>query len=213
MVRLLAVLALALAPGWAMAQAAPRANGLFLIAKPSLTDPNFARTVVLVTQAEDASTVGVIINRPTRLRLAEMLPGEADAANYRDAVYEGGPVMRQVIVALFRSGSAPGAAAFHVLKDLYLTMHADNLRRLLAEPGARYRLYAGFAGWAPGQLQSEFMSDGWHVLAADEETLFRKNPDGLWEELLERATGRGPRAQTSDVQSSSWPSPGACCCC
>ena len=213
MIRLLVALAVLLAPAWTGAQQGPRANGLFLIARPSLTDPNFARTVVLVTQADDASTVGVIVNRPTALRLPEILPGESDAANYREPVFEGGPVMRQTLVAVFRAPAAPEAAAFHVLKDIYLSMHPANLRRLLADPGARYRLYTGFSGWAPGQLQSEFKRDGWHVLNADEEAVFRKSPDGLWEELLERATRRGPRAQSSDVQSSSWPSPGACCCC
>ena len=197
--RLWLALLLALAPAWAAAQG-QRANGLFLIAKPTLTDPNFARTVVLVTQADDASTVGVIVNRPTRLRLSQILPAEADTQNYRDWVYEGGPVMRESIVALFTSAGRPEAAAFHVLKDLYLTMHPANLRRLLADPGARYRLYAGFSGWAPGQLQSEFMRDGWYVLNADEETIFRNSPDGLWEELLERAMRVGPRAQSDTLQ-------------
>ena len=193
--RLLAVLACLLAPPWAAAQRGQPPNGLFLIAKPSLVDPTFARTVVLVTQAEDASTVGVIVNRPTRLRLPQLLPNEFGTENYRDPVYFGGPVMRQTIVAVFRSQAAPVAAAFHVLKDVYLTMHQDNIQKLLADPAARYRLYAGFSGWSPGQLQSEFTRDGWYVLTADEATVFRKSTEGLWEELVEKAIQRGPRAQ------------------
>ena len=188
-------LALALVPAWALAQQVQPANGLFLVAKPSLVDPNFVRTVVLVTQAEDASTVGVIINRPTPLRLAELLPGERDAQNYRDAVYEGGPVMRQVIVALFRSAGTPESPAFHVLKGVYLSMQPAILRRLLTDAQARYRLYSGFSGWAPGQLESEFMRDGWYVLAADEATVFRQSTEGMWEELVDKATRKGPRAQ------------------
>ena len=184
-----------LAAATASAQQPGPPNGLFLIAKPSLVDPNFARTVVLVTQAEDASTVGVIINRPTRVRLPELLPNESGTENYRDPVYFGGPVMRQTIVAVFRSQAAPAAAAFHVLKDIYLTMHPENIQKLLADPAARYRIYAGFSGWAPGQLQSEFMRDGWFVLTADEATVFRKSTEGLWEELVERALQRGPRAR------------------
>lgn len=186
-------LALLLAATAAQAQQALPANGLFLVAKPSLTDPNFVRTVVLVTQAEDASTVGVIINRPTRLRLAQFLSEEFATGNYRGPVFAGGPVMRQAIVAVFRSATVPAAAAFPVLKDLYLTMHSDNIASLLANPAARYRLYAGFSGWAPRQLESEFMRDGWHVLPADEATVFRESLDGLWEELLERARRLGPR--------------------
>ena len=196
----LAALACVLVPALAAAQQEQPPNGLFLIAKPTLVDPNFTHTVVLVTQAEDASTVGVIVNRPTRLRLPQLLSEEFPAENYRDAVYAGGPVMRRTIVALFRSQAAPAAPAFHVLKGVYLSMHPDNIQKLLADPQARYRLYAGFSGWAPGQLESEFMRDGWYVLSADEATAFRKSTEGMWEELVDRATQRGPRAQSGLLQ-------------
>jgi putative transcriptional regulator len=193
-----AVLLLALGVGVpAVAQQDLPANGLFLIAKPTLRDPNFAKTVILVTQTEDASTVGVIINRPTRLALSQILPREFAPQNYRDPLYFGGPVMREAIVALYRSETVPNAAAFHVLKNIYLTMHGDNIKLLLATPGAQYRLYAGFSGWAPRQLESEFVRDGWFVLPADEAMLFRKSADGLWEELVERAARRAPRTRNS----------------
>ena len=183
-----------LASAPAFAQQNLPANGLFLVAKPSLIDPNFARTVVLVTQTEDASTVGVIINRPTRLKLQQFLSPEFPTQNYREPIYYGGPVMLQAIVSLFRSEEAPKEAAFHVLKGVYLTMHPDNIGKLLADPQARYRLYAGFSGWAPRQLESEFMRDGWFILPADEATAFGESTDDLWERLLERAMRQGPRA-------------------
>jgi putative transcriptional regulator len=207
-----AALLLALAAGApSFAQQGLPANGLFLIAKPSMTDPNFARTVVLVTQTEDASTVGVIINRPITLPLSQFLPPELPAQNYRDPVYVGGPVMLQAIVALFRSETVPAAAAFHVLKDVYLTMHPDNIARLLAAPAAQYRLYAGFSGWAPRQLESEFTRDDWYVLPADAAMLFRKSTEGLWEELLERAAARGPRTRNSGVTMfATWHAPCDC---
>ena len=192
---LLALAAAAAAP----AQQNLPANGLFLIAKPALADPNFARTVVLVTQTEDASTVGVIINRPSPLRLSQFLSQEFATQNYRDPIYAGGPVMRQVIVAVYRSETVPAAASFHILKNIYLTMHSDNIKLLLAAPEAQYRLYAGFSGWAPRQLESEFVRDGWYVLPADEAMVFRKDAAGLWEELVERALRRGPRTRNSGV--------------
>ncbi len=188
-----------LAPAWTLAQQNLPANGLFLVAKPALTDPNFEKTVVLVTQTEDASTVGVIINRPSTLGLSQFLSQEFETRNYRDPIYLGGPVMRQAIVAVYRTETVPAAAAFHVLKNIYLTMHADNLKLMLATPGAKYRLYAGFSGWAPRQLESEFTRDGWYVLPADEAMLFRKSAEGLWEELLERALSRGPRTHNPGV--------------
>ena len=190
----LAILLALAAP--AFAQQNLPANGLLLIAKPALADPNFARTVVLVTQTEDASTVGVILNRPTPLKLSQFLTDEFQTDNYKESIYFGGPVMRQALVSLFRSETAPMAAAFHVLKDIYLTMHPDNIESLLKDPQARYRIYAGFSGWAPRQLESEVMRDGWYFLQADEATVFRDSADGLWEELLERAQRADPRGRS-----------------
>ena len=185
------VLAAALAvAGVAAAQQTDPANGIFLIAKPGLVDPNFRQTVVLVTQAQDYSTVGVIINRPTQVKLDVLLRGDPAAARYRDAVFFGGPVMPEVIVSLFRSDTQPEAAAFHVLKDLYLSLHPQNLRSLLAGRGKRYRLYAGFSGWAPRQLQSEIQRNGWYVLPADVEMIFRDSMEGVWQELVNRAEKR-----------------------
>ena len=167
-------------------------NGALLIAKPSILDPNFSQTVVLVTRTPDAQTVGVILNRPTSLTADEVLPPELPSGNYHDQIYFGGPVLRQVVVALFRSERPPPAPAFHVLKDVYLSMHPKNIRMLLASEHRRYRLYLGFSGWAPGQLQDELEADGWYVLPAEEEMLFRPDTTGLWQELLDRASS--PRA-------------------
>jgi len=173
----------------AQGQGSGSANGVFLVAKPDLTDPNFARTVVLVTQTEDYSTVGVIINRPTVLKLSEFVsdPG-LDTSKYGDRLYLGGPVMRNALLAVFQSETPPEAPAFHVLRKLYLTMHPDNMVKLLGSEGIRYRLYAGFSGWAPRQLESEFNREGWYVLPADEEIVFRRDTSGIWDELVERAS-------------------------
>jgi len=176
-------LAIAVAAGFALAAYSRAAatqqeqppNGVLLVAKPTLTDANFARSVVLVTQAPDYSTVGVILNRPTSVRYQGK------------PIWAGGPVMREVVVAVFRSEQTPREAAFHVLRNLYLSMHPQIVDALVADDKARYRLYAGFSGWAPRQLESEFGRDGWYVLPADEATLFRQDTRGLWEELVARA--------------------------
>jgi putative transcriptional regulator len=173
--RLAALLAGLLLSCAAAAQQELPPNGLLLVAKPELNDRVFSRSVVLVTQASDYSTVGVILNRPTRVKHAGR------------PVWFGGPVMPQVLVAVFRSEATPKAAAFHVLNRLYLSMHPHNLDALLADKDARYRLYAGFSGWAPRQLEGEFGRDGWYVLPADEATIFREDTSGMWEELVARA--------------------------
>jgi putative transcriptional regulator len=186
-------LALLLLGAAAQAQQHLPANAVLLVAKPSLTDTNFSQTVVLVTQTEDGGTVGVIINRPTTLKLSQFLSEEIPTGNYREPIFFGGPVMLNVLVSLFRSATPPEAAAFHVLKDVYLTMHPDNIERLLKDATARYRIYAGFSGWIPRQLESEMMRNSWYFLPADEATVFREKTDGLWEELLEQAKRLGPR--------------------
>lgn len=198
--RWLALLAVALA-GAAHAQQDDAANGIFLVARPELVDPNFFHTVVLVTQTPDGGTVGVIVNRPTPLKLQQFLSDEFPTGNYRDRIYFGGPVMRQAIVALFHADSPPPAPAFHVMKDLYLTMHPDNIKPLLEDPARRYRLYAGFSGWAPMQLESEFNRDGWLVVSPDEETVFSNDTEGMWQELLRRARIRPVSGAMNDPNS------------
>jgi putative transcriptional regulator len=189
------VLAAALAAAAAHAQQHEPPNAILLVAKPGLADPNFRQTVVLVTQAEDSSTIGVILNRPTRLRLAELLRGMPGAERHAEPVFFGGPVMPGAIVALFHSEKPPEAPAFHVLQEVYLTMHPANIEALLAAPQRRYRLYAGFSGWAPRQLQGEMARDGWFVLAPDAELLFRSDVSGMWDELLAKTRGRRTAAR------------------
>ena len=143
-------------------------NGVLLVAKPGMLDPNFRETVVLAHQTADGSTVGVVLNRP----------GEPLAY--------GGPVMREIPVILFRSAHPPEAPAFHVLQGIYLSMHPQNVEKFVENR----RLFGGFAGWAPGQLESELARDGWFVLPASAELVFRQDTKGLWEELVRKAQGR-----------------------
>lgn len=177
--RFAAALLFLLAAFSAGAQRAEPPNGVLLVAKPTLIDPNFRETVVLVTQAPDASTVGVILNRPTTRR----------SEKSGEAFYAGGPVMREVTLALFSAGRAPEAPAFQVAPGVYLSMHPANIDALPSAPGQRLRLFNGFSGWAPGQLQRELQLDAWFVLPVTEEILFRADTRGLWKDLLDKASG------------------------
>jgi len=164
-------------------------NGILLVAKPGLPDPNFSETVVLVARTDDGATVGVILNRPTVRRLVDIAPSWPGAQNLTEPLYAGGPVMRQVVVALYAAEEEPKAKAFRVLPQVYLSMHPANLEPLVAQPSARMRLYAGFSGWASRQLEVEMASGSWYVLRATEELVFRKDTSGMWSELVERARG------------------------
>lgn len=168
-------------------QRAPSA--ILLLAKPELADPNFRHSVVLVTRAAEGQTLGVILNRPTDIEAASIVPRGATLDNYEDAVYFGGPVMSDVAVALFRSANPP-SASLRVLERVYLTMNPDNIAALLDDENAEYRLYAGFSAWARGQLEREISLGSWYVLPADEDVVLREDTAGLWEELIERASAQ-----------------------
>lgn len=177
--------AVLLAHGAAAQQADPP-NGVLLVARSDLPDANFGEAVVLVSQTAEGETVGVILNRPTTRRHENGEP-----------LYFGGPVMSEVLVALFRSERAPPASAFHVLRDVYLTMHPTNVEALVARPDKTHRLYAGFSGWAPGQLEAEIERGDWMVWPASDELLFRADTRGMWLELWQKAYGKRASAQFS----------------
>ena len=164
-------------------------NGIVLVAKPGLPDPNFSETVVLVTHSDEGSPVGVVLNRPTALKLAEAAPRIRGAQDFSDPLYSGGPVMREVLVALFRADTPPAEAAFQVLPGVYLTMHPATIEALIAERRAPLRLFAGFSGWAPRQLEVEIDTGSWYVLRASEALAFRRDTRGMWAELVAKASG------------------------
>jgi putative transcriptional regulator len=165
-------------------------NGILLVAKPTLVDPNFKETVVIVTRAQDGHTVGVVLNRPLSLHLADIAPPWPAAEKYAEPLYAGGPVMREVVVALFTADTTPEDSAFQVLPNIWLTLHPRLITRLLSGHGdAPLRLFAGFAGWAPQQLEAEMDEGAWYALRASESVLFRKDTSSLWRELIEQAGG------------------------
>lgn len=182
--RLLIAVLLAAAAHAAVAQAPD--GGFFVIAKPSIQDPNFARTVVLVTPAPDGATLGVILNRPTKQSLADLLPGNERLARFTEPLYFGGPVEAVGLFALFR-GTADLGQSFWVIGDVRLALHPATVEQLLLKPPEALRLFAGYAGWAPGQLDGELARGDWWTLNADVETIFRNDTATLWDELSRRA--------------------------
>jgi putative transcriptional regulator len=163
------------------------ANGVFLVARPELTDPNFAQTVVLVTLPPGAAgaATGVIVNRPLGRKLSEFLPDAAKLPPEADALYGGGPVERTHLFMLVRAPAAP-PDSFQVLADVYLTSSPEVLKNVLAGglPDAEVRVYAGYAGWAPRQLQAEVAQGSWWLVPADPARIFTAQPEALWEELV-----------------------------
>jgi putative transcriptional regulator len=182
---LLLVALLGSAP-FASAETGKNPNGVFLVATPALVDPNFRHSVVLVTQALDGSTVGFIVNRPGRRSLAQILPDNEVLKRFTEPLYLGGPVEAAGLFAVFRAKENP-PGALRVLGDVSFALEPAVLEVVLRAPPERVRLFNGYSGWAPGQLAAELERGGWYVLNADADTVFRKDMDKLWEELVRRA--------------------------
>ena len=163
--------------------------GDFLIATRDLRDPRFSRTVVLLFEHGPEGTLGLIVNRPTTRKLAELLPEMEGLAERDDTVYVGGPVLPGAMLMLVRSDSAP-ADSLQALDGV----HYSGSRELLAEligrgdGGELFRVYAGHAGWAPGQLEWEVKRRSWHVVPADGAAVFDEEPLELWDRMIRRGT-------------------------
>jgi putative transcriptional regulator len=171
------------------------ANGVFLVAKPAMVDPNFAQTVVLVTLPPGGGAIGVIVNRALGRKLSELVPDPALIPPEADELYSGGPVARGQLLMLVRAAAAP-AGSFHVLEDVYLSTDPKVLEDLKAGllPGARVRFYAGYAGWAPGQLQAEVGRGDWEISPATAAMIFDDDPKTLWPMLMRRLEPRNDAA-------------------
>lgn len=192
MLRYVVALVCALAGAQAAAAESAHANGIFLVAKPGLQDPNFRETVVLVTQPAGGGPLGVIVNRPLGRRLSEFLGTPERMPPQSDELYFGGPVERLRLLALIRAKEPP-RNSFHVLADVYLSTDPEVFDRLVNGrlPGAEFRIFSGYSGWAPGQLQHEMALGGWYAAPATAEAIFSSDPAALWLKLVKLLAARG----------------------
>ena len=169
-------------------------TGRLLVATPLLVDPNFDRTVVLVLDHDGDGTLGVVVNRPTAVPVREVLPAWSELAEPLPMVFQGGPVALDSALGLaeLRSVPRPGAGEplgwRRVYGDLGL-VDLDIPPEVLATEISAFRVYAGYAGWSPGQLQAEIDEGGWHVVAAEPDDVFADTPDSLWRMVLRRQEG------------------------
>lgn len=183
-----AVLLAAFTVGWSGAFAARLAPGAgrFLIAKGGQPGV-FSRSVVLLIAYGPNGAVGLIVNRPTEFPLAKAIPDVSDLQGSDHSLYFGGPVSLDHLTLLIRSKMPPPDVT-HVVDDVYASGSIRTLRAIVSGKlaGAHFRGYAGYAGWAPGQLDAEIARGGWLVLQADSDDVFTTDPIGLWHKLIQR---------------------------
>lgn len=158
--------------------------GSFLVAARSLIDPNFDRTVVLLLDYNEQGAMGLIINRPTEVKLGEMVTDLEGAQERPETVWVGGPVAHWQLILLVRS-EADMEETKEVFDDVLFTASRVVLEQIL-ETDTEFRIYAGYAGWTAGQLEYEIDRGSWHVLPGSPELVFDPAPHELWRELIAR---------------------------
>ncbi len=147
---------------------------------PDLTDANFARTVVLILEHDAEGAVGVILNRPSELSPSPDLPAWSHLLALPEVVFIGGPVDPDAAVGLAALPEGPETNGIQLVD-------------LSAEPGelgVPVRVYAGYAGWGPQQLEAELMQGGWIVTSAEASDVFTTEPEELWRRVVGRQSGR-----------------------
>ena len=161
-------------------------KGHLLVAGPSLIDPNFRRTVVLVGEHSEDGALGVVLNRSSESTVAEAVPELTAIVDGDESVHVGGPVQSSAIVVLadFVDVERAGSLVLDTVGFLPAEVDPDELGKL-----RRARVFAGYAGWGPGQLEDELEEGSWIVEPAQPDDVFTPDPDALWSEVLRRKGG------------------------
>lgn len=159
-------------------------RGQLLIAGATLPDPNFARTVVLVCEHSDEGALGLVLNRPGELVVGESAPDLADLAGDDAVIDSGGPVQPDALLVLAEFED-PGNAGIQVVHNIGLVGDSTSIDELAYATG-RARVFAGYAGWGPGQLDAELEREDWFVEPAGVEDIFNPDADALWARVLAR---------------------------
>ena len=160
-------------------------QGQLLVSSPSLHDPNFRKTVVLVAHHDEDGAMGLVLTRPSDVAAVEAVPSLDGLPGATGLIFVGGPVQPEAFMVLAEFDDVDNAAA--PIFDRVGFMPAD------AEPDelsiSRMRLFAGYAGWGAGQLEAELEEPAWIVVAAEPDDAFADDPEELWRVVVLRKGG------------------------
>jgi len=181
------VLAAVLSAGAATA-VPPAGKGDLLVATDLIEGDIFTKTVVLLLYHDDTGAAGFVVNRPTELTTDEVFDEDSALSDYTGTIFWGGPVEMVSVRALLNTDKPPESAE-KIIDSVYLVPMDDDLHDM---PGLR--IYLGYAGWAPGQLEHELAHGSWHVMPAASDLVFAKDPAQLWDKLAPRIEYRASLA-------------------
>jgi putative transcriptional regulator len=173
-------------------------GGSLLVSTPALHDPSFRRTVVLLLDHDEDGALGVVLNRPTEIPVADVLPVWADHVSEPDVVFHGGPVAQDSALGLARgsTGATDAEVGWRALTGDLGLVDLDAPPEVLVPALAGLRIYVGYSGWGAGQLEDELAEDAWWVFPADPDDMFAGDPDRLWQRVLRRQGGDAALAAT-----------------
>ena len=165
------------------------ADGKFLVATAQLIDPRFTQTVVLLIRYNKEGALGLIINRPTKANLSDALPGLPILKRVQETLFLGGPVDLSRMFLLLLSSEQP-KESLRVFGHVYISSSKEVLQERIPKLGGKekMRVYAGYAGWGAGQLETEIQQGHWNVWHADAEIIFNTPAKEVWPEMIRRST-------------------------
>ena len=160
-------------------------RGHLLVASPHLPDPNFSKSVILLVEHSNEGAVGLVLNRVAGTSLSELwIQADQDGpCHCDDQVRLGGPVQGPVMCLHGHMELSES----EVISGVYVSTEAENLRQLVQKNKQPFRVFLGYSGWGPGQLESELKIGGWLVSMADEEIVFTDDADEIWQRVIHRA--------------------------
>lgn len=165
-------------------------TGQLLVATPQIEEGVFARSVVLVLHHDEDGAQGVVLNRPIDADVDDVLPGWEEHASTPAKVFQGGPVELDSALGLVAvPGDSPEPAGVRRLFGSVALVDLDTPPMLVVPDLTGLRIFAGYAGWSPGQLEDEIRTGSWFVLDTERGDVFTGEPDRLWREVLRRQQG------------------------
>lgn len=165
--------------------------GRLLVATPSLVDPNFEHSVVLLLDVDESGALGVVLNRPSPVPVGEVLSGWSDHVGQPDVLFQGGPVSIDSALAVARIPGEEGSdpVGFRRIFGDTGIVDLDVPTELFGATLSGMRIFAGYAGWGSDQLAAEIDEGSWYVVASVASDAFGADPEGLWSRVLRRQPG------------------------
>ena len=174
----------------ASATAAAPEETVLLVAKRQFEDPIYGSTIVLAKPVQGGGHVGFIVNRPTKMSLAELFPEHEASKKVADPLFLGGTVDMNLVFALVETQGNRKDGAIRITPDLFLAYETKAVDRIIESESDHARFFLGMVVWRPGQLDDELDRGLWYVDEPEAKLVLRRKTDGLWEELVRRLEAR-----------------------